>query len=253
MKRLLDPGGCPWDREQTHATLKPYLIEEAHEVCEAIDADDDRRLCEELGDVALQVVFHAELAERAGKFRFEDVYDAICRKLLDRHPHVFGDVRADDSEAVLANWEQLKKEEKRRKAGSKSEGDVSALDGVPVALPALQRAARVQERASRVGFDWERAEDVADKVREEVEEFLQRAREGSRAGLEEEMGDLLFSLVNLSRFLNVSAEDALRASTRKFESRFKAIERAAERQGRDLNSMTLTEMDALWSEVKKSA
>lgn len=253
MKRLLDPGGCPWDREQTHQTLKQYLLEEAHEAVEAIDNGDDAELVEELGDVALQVVFHCELAEREGRFALEDAYAAICRKLLDRHPHVFGEARADDSEAVLRNWERLKKEEKRRKAEGKGRpgAAVSALDGVPPAMPALQRALRLQQKASKVGFDWERVEDVAMKVREEVDEFLESARQGDQAKMHEELGDLFFSLVNLSRFLKVQPEDALRDSCRKFSERFRKVEAAADAAGRDLSSMTLAEMDALWDAAKR--
>ena len=256
MKRLLDPGGCPWDREQTHATLRQYMIEEAYEAAEAIDDEDDAALCEELGDVALQVVFHAELAERRRAFNIEDVYARICRKLIDRHPHVFGTGHADDAEAVLKNWEQIKKEEKRRKAAeSGSERKVSALSGVPRALPGLQRAGRLQEKAARVGFDWDRIEDVAAKVREEVEEFLAQVDAGSANGdggaaLADEFGDLLFSLVNLSRFLNVRAEEAMAAACEKFIRRFTAIEQEAERQGRHLKDMTLAEMDELWEQVK---
>lgn len=251
MKRLLDPGGCPWDREQTHATLKQYLIEESHEVCEAIDAGNDDDLCEELGDVALQVVFHAELAERAGKFRIEDVYSAICRKLLDRHPHVFGEVVADDAKAVLKNWEQLKKIEKQAKADARGAKPASVLDGVPVSLPALQRAQRLQEKASRVGFDWDRIEDVSAKVREEVEEFLADVSAGRAEKSEEELGDLLFSIVNISRFLKLNPEDALRKTCLKFTNRFHHVESEAARSARELKDMTLAEMDELWNEAKR--
>lgn len=251
MKRLLDPGGCPWDREQTHESLKQYMIEEAYEVCEAIDSGKDDDISEELGDVALQVVFHSELAEREGRFSFDDVYSKICTKLLDRHPHVFGDVTAEDSETVLKNWEAIKKDEKRRKADGQDAAAVSVLDGVPVALPSLQRARRLQEKASKIGFDWDRREAVADKVREEVEEFLEESRAGSREGLEEEFGDLLFSLVNISRFLDIEPEEALRRACRKFSDRFRAIETDAERRGHHLQDMTLKEMDELWDEAKR--
>jgi tetrapyrrole methylase family protein/MazG family protein len=259
MQRLLDPGGCAWDREQTHKTLRQYLIEEAYEAAEAIDDGDDRELCEELGDVALQVVFHAELAERRGAFRIEDVYGAICRKLIDRHPHVFGDAEADTAEAVLKNWEQLKKEEKRRKAeetGKDADGNgekVSAVAGVPRSLPGLQRAGRIQEKASRVGFDWDRPQDVAAKVREEVEEFLHHvtADTANPQKLSEEFGDLLFSLVNISRFLDIRAEEAMEGACDKFIRRFVAVERAAEAQGKHLKEMTLEDMDALWNRIKE--
>lgn len=262
MKRLLDPGGCPWDREQTHQSLRQYFIEETYEACEAIDHGDDRSLREELGDVALQIVFHAELAERRGAFRVEDAYDAICKKLLDRHPHVFGSVHAPDAETVLKNWEEIKKEEKRQKqAEDENKKHVSAVSGVPKALPGLQRAGRIQERAARVGFDWDRTEDVAAKVREEVEEFLEHVGKDSKSGpegkldeaaLEEEFGDLLFALVNMSRFLNIRAEEAMQKASDKFIRRFIAIEQKAESQGKHLKDMTLVEMDELWNQVKKA-
>lgn len=258
MKCLLDPGGCPWDREQTHASLRQYFIEEVYEACEAIDDGDDEALCEELGDVALQIVFHAELADRGGRFTVDDVMERICRKLVDRHPHVFGEVRARDSGEVLRNWEQIKRAEKS--AAAARTGDrmkKSIISGVPRALPGLQRAGRLQEKASRVGFDWDRPEDVADKVREEVEEFLEAVAshdgEGAEAqpALHEEFGDLLFSLVNLSRFMNIQAEEAMERACNKFIARFTAIEHMAEERGLHLKDLTLAEMDALWDEVKR--
>jgi len=250
MKRLLDPGGCPWDREQTHATLKQYMIEQAYEACEAIDDGDDLELCEELGDVGLQVVFHAELAERRGAFNLDDVYASICKKLLDRHPHVFGTVDAADSDAVLKNWEQIKKEEKATKAAERGTERKSILDGVPKAMPSLQRAGRLQEKASRVGFDWPSSEPVLEKVREEFEELAEAASQKDRAHIEEEMGDLLFSLVNVSRFLDIQPEECLRWACEKFTARFEWIENYTEAQGRDLSSMSLQEMDQLWDEAK---
>lgn len=260
MKRLLDPGGCPWDREQDHKSLRQYFIEEVYEACEAIDHADDDALCEELGDVALQIVFHAELAERRGAFRVENALDRICRKLLDRHPHVFGERCVSDSGEVLKNWEEIKKEEKRRKAEKTGNQRASAVSGVPRAMPGLQRASRLQEKAARIGFDWDRPEDVADKVREEVEEFLQHVGADSahgstgalsEAALQEEFGDLLFSLVNISRFLNIRAEEAMEAACNKFISRFTGIERLADERGLHLRDMTLAEMDQLWEEVKR--
>ncbi len=251
MKRLLDPGGCPWDREQSHETLKQYLIEEAYEACEAIESGDSAELCEELGDVALQIIFHAELAERAGRFKLEDVYQKICDKLIYRHPHVFGSGTAEDSEEVLKNWEQLKQAEKRDKAESAGRDRHSALDGVPVALPGLQRAQRLQEKASRVGFDWTETAPVVQKVREEVEEFLQAAEHKDEDAMKDELGDLLFSLVNLSRFLNISAEDAVAGASRKFTGRFHKVEAEAERQGRELKDMSLEDMDDIWNQIKQ--
>jgi tetrapyrrole methylase family protein / MazG family protein len=251
MKRLLDPGGCPWDREQTHATLKQYLIEESYEVCESIDEGDMASLCEELGDVGLQVVFHAELAERAGAFTLEDVYTAICTKLLDRHPHVFGETHAPDAATVLKNWEEIKREEKRARAQARGGAHPSALDGVPRALPSLQRALRLQEKASRVGFDWNATEEVELKVREEVEEFLELGAKAPADRIEEEFGDLLFSLVNLARFLSIRPEEALSKSCAKFVSRFHHIEDRVREQGRELADLTVEELDGLWDEAKK--
>lgn len=260
MKRLLDPGGCPWDREQNHKSLRQYLIEEAYEVADAIEKEDDEELKEELGDVGLQIVFHAELAERRGAFKIEDVYDHICEKLIVRHPHVFGTREAKDAATVLKNWEQIKKEQKRKKAQENGEDKpVSAVSGVPRALPGLQRASRLQEKAARVGFDWDRPEDVAAKVREEVEEFLEHVGADSahgaqgalnEAAMQEEFGDLLFALVNLSRFLNIRAEEAMEQACNKFMRRFMAIEAEADAKGLHLKDMTLAEMDELWNQVK---
>ena len=256
MARLLDPDGCPWDREQTHTSLRQYFIEEVYEVCEAIDDGDDDGLCEELGDVALQIVFHAALAQRRGAFDVDDVLDRICTKLLDRHPHVFGDRDAANAAEVWRHWERTKKAEKARKARATGDPDhASAVAGVPRSLPGLQRAGRLQSKASQVGFDWDRPEDVADKVREEVEEFLEAAGRRDRpldaAALRDEFGDLLFSLVNLSRFLNIQAEEAMEAACNRFIERFMGVERKAEAQGRALKEMTLAEMDALWEAVKR--
>lgn len=251
MKRLLDPGGCPWDREQTHESLKQYLIEESYEVCEAIDLGDTEGLCEELGDVGLQVVFHAELAERAGKFRLEDVYARICTKLLDRHPHVFGDTHAADAEDVLRNWEQLKREEKRERAEREGREHHSILDGVPRALPSLQRALRLQDKASRVGFDWPDVGGVEAKVREELDELIEARDAEAVEQLEEEFGDLLFSLVNWGRFLSIRPEEALARTCAKFTERFQYIERKAREDGRNLTEMSLEELDALWDEAKQ--
>jgi tetrapyrrole methylase family protein/MazG family protein len=251
MQRLLDPGGCPWDREQTHQTLKQYLIEESYEVCEAIDLGDDDALCEELGDVGLQVVFHAELAERAGKFRIEDVYEKIATKLLDRHPHVFGERDAPDAESVLQNWEQIKRGEKRARAEREGKDHPSILDGVPRALPALQRALRLQDKASRVGFDWSRIDDVEVKVREEIAELIEARDTGGADRVEEELGDLLFSLVNWARFLSVRPEQALSGACSRFAERFHFIESRVRDAGRELNDMSLEELDALWNEAKQ--
>ena len=246
MRRLLDPEGCPWDREQTHESLKPYLIEESYEVCDAIDRGDFDDLKEELGDVVLQVVFHAELARRAGHFDIADVLNGISDKLILRHPHVFGDGDAKTPAEVLARWEEIKKKEKSDKKSRPS----SILDGIPRNMPALAMACRLQERASNVGFDWDHVEDVRKKVMEEWEEFTCACAKGDPEKIEEEFGDLVFALVNLSRFVGINPEQSLRKTIAKFEYRFRHVERRAEEVGRRLTEMTLSEMDAFWNEAK---
>lgn len=246
MKKLLDPGGCPWDREQTHESLKPYIIEESYEVCDAIDEGDENDLKEELGDVALQVVFHAELARRAGMFDITDVLEGISEKLVRRHPHVFAKGDAKTSSEVLNRWEEIKKKEKSRK---KQEA-ASILDGIPRDMPALAMACRLQERAANVGFDWDKTEDVIAKAGEEWRELRQARREGDPEKIEEEFGDLIFSLVNLARFLNVNPEQALRKTNRKFQMRFRHVEKRAAGENRKLSDMNLEEMDAFWNESK---
>lgn len=241
MKRLRAEGGCPWDREQNHESLKPYLIEEAYEVLDAIDKRDDEALREELGDLLLQIVFHAQIAAEESRFTVEDVARTIVEKLKRRHPHVFGNGRVRDSEEVLRNWEAIKK----------GEGKESVLSGVPGGLPSLLRARRVQEKARRVGFDWDSIEGVTAKVMEELRELKQASESGDRAKVDEEFGDLLFSLVNFSRFLGVDAEDSLRRTIDKFSARFQRMERTAKARGKQsLESCTLEEMDALWEEAK---
>ncbi len=245
MARLRGENGCPWDRQQTHESLKPYLVEEAYEVLEAIDEQDASTLCEELGDLTLQVVFHAQLAEEAGAFARADVLAAICEKLKRRHPHVFGDVVAETAQEVLFNWEQIKHAERRR-----LQGKASLLDGVPRELPALLRAHRLQEKASRVGFDWAEAREVLRKVEEEMAE-LRGAMDGQAPErVEAELGDLLFALVNLGRFLAVNPEEALRKTIARFIRRFQYIEESLARQGQTPGTVTLQEMDALWEQAK---
>lgn len=239
--RLREPGGCPWDREQTHRTLRAALLEEAYEAVAAIDAADEVNLCEELGDLLLQVVFHSRLAEENGQFGFDDVARAIADKLVRRHPHVFGDTECADTAAVLRNWEQLKRVEK----GSVG---ASALEGVPHGLPALLRAAKVQQKAARVGFDWSEAAAVFAKVREELDEVEHVLADRDRR--EEEIGDLLFSVVNLARKLTVDAEVALHSSTGKFVRRFEAMEELARARNLSMDQLSLGELDALWAEVK---
>jgi len=245
MTRLRGENGCPWDRDQTHESIKPYLVEEAYEVLEAIDEQDLAKLKEELGDLMLQIVFHAQMAEEAGAFSMSDVLTAINEKLTRRHPHVFGELKAETAQEVLFNWEQIKRCE-RRKANDRA----SILDGVPRELPALLRAHRLQEKASRVGFDWTEAQEVFRKVEEELAE-LRAAMDGREADrVEAELGDLLFALVNLSRFLAVNPEEALRKTIARFIARFRYIEEELSHRGRSLRQATLEEMDALWAEAK---
>jgi len=242
---LQAPGGCPWDREQTHESLKPYFLEEVYEVLEAIDGGSDEQLKEELGDVLLQVLFHAEIARRGDRFDIEDVIRVIADKLKRRHPHVFGDAKVDGSEEVLRNWEAIKRREKRGK-----EGGGSVLDGLPESLPALIKARRIQEKVSRVGFDWERTEDVMLKVEEELRELKEASRKRDRSAVGEELGDLLFAIANLARFVAVCPEDALRKTIDKFRKRFQYIERELPKRGKKLGEASLEEMDALWEEIK---
>jgi tetrapyrrole methylase family protein/MazG family protein len=245
MSRLRAADGCPWDLKQTHETLKPYIVEEAHELLSAIDEGDDVEICDELGDILLQVVFHAQLGYERGSFTVDDVATAIVQKLIRRHPHVFGDVQVDDAGDVLRNWEAIKSREKRDKGR-----DDSLLSSLPTSLPALFRARRLQEKASKVGFDWEHTHEVEAKVREEVEEFISAKHSGDEAGTEEEFGDLLFALVNLARYMDVCPEEALRKTNNKFQDRFAYIEQELKKQGKDPASATLAEMDALWEQAK---
>jgi tetrapyrrole methylase family protein / MazG family protein len=250
MARLRAPDGCPWDREQDHQSLKPYLIEEAYEVLEAID-NEDGELCSELGDVLLQVVFHAQVATEDKRFDIDDVCQAIVDKLIRRHPHVFGDTKVDDSEHVVTNWEAIKKQERQTETGPPP----SALDGVPPQLPALLRAQRVQEKARRAGFDWQEITGPLDKVSEEFEELREVIAEGDAAGQErvaEEFGDLLFALVNVGRHLDLVPEDALRLAVGKFDDRFRAMEHIVQERGQQLADMDLEAMDAVWNQVKES-
>ena len=253
MEALLSPEGCPWDREQDHQSLRPYVIEEAHEVAEAIAGGDMKELREELGDLGLQIVFHAALARRAGTFTLDDVYHGICEKLIRRHPHVFGDTEADDSGAVLRNWEAIKRAERQANHDENGgERPPSALDGVPKALPALQRAQRLQAKAARVGFDWKDVAPVFGKIREEITELEEETASGASPERQaSELGDLLFAIVNLARFLKIDAEQALQDSNRKFLRRFLYIEEELAKQGRAPAEATLEEMDALWDAAKR--
>ncbi len=242
MARLRSPDGCPWDKEQTHETLKKYMIEEAYELLETIDAQDDEALMEECGDVLLQVVFHARIAQEEGRFTILDVLEKIGHKLVSRHPHVFSDRDAHSADEVLRNWETDKKKEKPERE--------SILDGIPNHLPALMQAQRIQERASRVGFDWEQVEEVFEKFEEEWQEFRRARSEEHRQRVEEELGDLLFALVNVARYVDVDPEQALAKTNQKFKRRFRYIEDQAKKNQQILNHMTLEEMDGLWEQAK---
>jgi tetrapyrrole methylase family protein / MazG family protein len=247
MARLRAPDGCPWDREQTLESLRPYLLEETYEVLEAIDHGDPVDHCEELGDLLLQIVFQAQLAREAGRFGFADVADAISSKLVSRHPHVFAP-RADgptDAEGVMRQWVELKREEKKAKGKG-----TSVLHGVPRELPALARAERLTEKASRVGFDWPDAAGARAKVDEELGELDRAIAAGDRAAVEDELGDALFAMANLARKLGLSPEEALRGAVGRFVSRFEHVERSLERAGVAPGRASLEEMDRLWEEAK---
>lgn len=241
MARLRAPDGCPWDREQTHASLRRYLLEEAYEAVEAIDDGDPEHLCEELGDVLLQVVFHAQIAREAGRFDMRDVVSGITEKLIRRHPHVFGGASAKTAEEVTRRWDAIKRAER----GGKEAG--SLLDGVSRSLPALSRACELQKRAARAGFDWDDAAGPAEKVREELAEALSAPPEEREA----EVGDLLFAVVNLARKLGVDPEVALTGASAKFERRFRYVEERLAEKGLRPADVTLAEMDALWEEGKR--
>lgn len=243
MTRLRGPGGCPWDREQTLADLKAFIIEESYEVVDAIDRDDRASLLEEVGDLLLQAVFITEITREAGEFDVYDSITAIHDKLVRRHPHVFGDVEAKDADQVLTNWEKLKSEE--RKAENKS-----VLSGVPQAMPALLKASRLTEKAARVGFDWRRTEDVFHKIDEELAELREAVDGGAKEHIHEEIGDLLFTIANIARKVNVNPEEALQSTNRKFMRRFESMESRVREQGRNIDDLTLEEMDALWDAAK---
>ena len=244
MHKLRGPDGCPWDREQTVSSLKPCLLEECHELLEAMDCEDTAPHIEELGDVLLQVVFQCIIREQEGKFGFDDVADSITAKLIRRHPHVFGDTEVSGSGEVLKNWEQIKQVEKKHKP------DHSALDGVPVTLPALLKAQRIQSKASRVGFDWKEATGAIEKIHEEIDELMEARENSDKVEMEKEAGDLLFSVVNYCRFIDVDAESALELTNKKFSTRFKAVEKKVRDMGKEMKQCTLEELDAIWDEVK---
>ena len=249
MARLRDPdGGCPWDLEQDFSSIAPYTLEEAYEVAEAIQRNDSTDLCDELGDLLFQVVFHAQMAKERDWFDFTDVLAAINRKLIRRHPHVFGDEKIVDAKSQTEAWEQHKIRERAEKGVAAD----SVLDGVPLALPALVRAQKIQRRAARVGFDWDNIKSVVAKLDEELAELKQAlaAQEGAER-VQEELGDLMFSAVNLARFLDADAETLLRNASNKFESRFRLVESLAEQAQRKLSDCTLDELEKYWQVAKK--
>ena len=244
MAALRGPEGCPWDRKQTPGSLKPFLVEECYEVIDALDGRQPDKIKEELGDLLFQIIFHARIAEEAGQFSMHDVMTAIHEKMTRRHPHVFGDEKLSTDKEVLANWEEIKKKEKGH------EDRRSVLEGVPKDLPSLLRAHRLQERAARVGFDWNHLNEALPKLDEEIAEFKESLKEENAGKIEEELGDVFFTLVNISRFLGVNPDEALRKTIGKFIHRFRHIEEQAANAGRSLNDMTLDEMELLWQEAK---
>jgi nucleoside triphosphate diphosphatase len=255
---LRGPNGCPWDREQTHESLRPFLVEEAYEVLDAMESGQDGKFAGELGDLLLQIIFHAELAKEEGRFNVADVIEAVHTKMVRRHPHVFGAVRAKTSAQVLKNWEQIKAEERAAESGGARAGKSaeSILSGVPRSLPALLEAYQLTRRAANIGFDWENIGGVIEKMSEETRELREAlARKGapkqkSTGDVEEEMGDLLFAAVNLARFAGVDPEVALKRANRKFSDRFQWMEQAALRQGRRLAEVPRGEMEELWNQAK---
>src|SRR5688572_10078400 len=242
---LRAPNGCPWDREQTHETLRKHLLEESYEAIFAIDSRNFADMREEFGDLLLQIVLQAQIANEEGQFNVNQVIQGIHSKIVRRHPHVFGDLKLEGVQGVLANWEKLKEHERREKKVERG-----LLDGVPVALPALSQAQEYQDRAARVGFDWPEIEGVLEKVKEEIEEIKNAE---TNVELASEIGDLFFALVNVARWKNVDAESVLRQTNMKFKKRFAYVEQGAKRQDRNLSDMTLDEMDVLWNEAKKHA
>jgi MazG family protein len=240
--RLRGPDGCPWDREQTHSSLRALLVEECHEVIDAIERVDDANLREELGDLLLHVVMHAQMAAERGAFTLEEISAGICEKMIRRHPHVFGESQAADTEAVLQQWEVIKRQEKGEATG--------VLDGIAASLPALLRAQTVQKKAARVGFDWPDAEPVFAKIEEETAEIREALARDDQAAVEAEIGDLIFSAVNLSRKLGVDAETALTGTIKRFTARFRRIEETLGAEGRRLEDTPLEELDRLWDQAK---
>lgn len=242
---LRSPEGCPWDREQDHKSIRRDFLEETYEVIEAINKNDKELLLEELGDVLLQVVFHTQIEREQGTFELSDVADGICKKMIERHPHVFGEVKAETSEQVLENWDVIKKRTKKQKSQTES------MLSIPREFPALMRADKVQKKAAKVGFDWDSVSGAFDKVTEELAELKTAVKNSDKDNMREELGDLLFSVVNVSRFIGVDSEEALTGSTDKFIDRFSKVEKMAEEKGMNMKETELSELDKLWDLAKK--
>ncbi len=254
MARLRAPGGCPWDREQTHATLRTYLIEEAYEVLEAMDTRDDSKFAEELGDLLLQILFHSQIASEENRFSITEVIGQVYEKMIRRHPHVFGEKHAKDSAEVLRNWELIKAEERRKKGSavaSKSR-PASILDGVPRGLPALLAGFQLTRKAARVGFDWHNIDGIFDKLHEETKELRRALKNGKSAEIEGELGDILFVAVNLARFLEIDPEIAMTKANAKFAGRFQEMERIARDNGTTFDKIPRPEMEDLWKHAKRN-
>ena len=246
VEKLRSENGCPWDREQTHKSIRNAVLEEAYEVVDAIDNEDNENLCEELGDLILHSVFHSQIAKEFQEFDIDDVTDKICRKMIYRHPHIFSDCSVNNSEEVLKNWEELKKKEKNLKT------ETEVLKNVTKALPSLTRAYKIQSKASNVGFDFQNINDVFSKMYEELDEFCEASKQGNDIDMEEELGDFLFSIVNISRFLKINPEFALTKSIEKFINRFEHIEKALILDNKSFSDTSIEELDVLWNEAKKS-
>ncbi len=245
IKILRSPGGCPWDREQTHKTIRNEFIEETYEAVDAIDRDDATDLCEELGDVLLQIMLHSQIASEAQEFSIDEVIDGVAKKMVLRHPHVFGDVNVENTEQVLENWDRIKKSEKHQTSYT------DTLKSVPMAYPALMRAQKIQKRAGKVGFDFPDISEPLRKLDEEKGEFLEAVALGNEEAVFEEFGDLLFTMVNISRFLKIDSEEALQKASDKFIKRFEAVENAVIKENKDMKEMSLSELDNIWDDIKK--
>lgn len=246
IRDLRKPGGCPWDREQDHHSIRNDFIEETYEAIDAIDRESTVDMCEELGDVLLQVVFHSQIEAEKNGFDFQDVCDGICKKLIERHPHVFGEISVKNSRDVLENWDMIKQKSKHQTTFT------DTLKSVPMSFPALMRADKVQRRAKKAGFDWDNVKDASQKLDEELEEFKEALLENDGTHAEEEFGDLLFSMVNVSRFMGINSEKALHAATDKFINRFEKTEIIAQKKGIDMKKSSLETLDRLWEEAKRS-